>query len=137
MIVLDTSVAIKWYNKEEGTDKALDIQNAHVQNRLKINFPDLILYELANAIRYSPANDIEELKSILDNFNRLKFNIIIPTITMIKDAGELAFRCNITVYDTTYLTLAQHLNCEFVTADERLLKKIRDDLPFVKLLYDL
>ena len=108
MIVLDTSVVIKWYNEENGTDSALKIQKAHIQNRLKITFPDLILYELANAVRYSPANDIGELRAILDNFNRLKFNIIIPTIAMIKDAGELAFRYNITVYDAMYLALAQH-----------------------------
>jgi predicted nucleic acid-binding protein len=40
---------------------------------------------------------------------------------------------DITVYDASYLILAQKLNANFITADLKLFRKIKD-LNFVKLL---
>jgi len=39
-----------------------------------------------------------------------------------------------TVYDATYLALAELRGCEFWTADERLFNRVKDRLPFVKWL---
>jgi predicted nucleic acid-binding protein len=41
-----------------------------------------------------------------------------------------------TVYDASYLALAQLRDCEFWTADERLFNRVKDNLPFVKWLGD-
>jgi len=39
-----------------------------------------------------------------------------------------------TVYDATYLALAELRGCEFWTADERLFNQVKDKLPFIKWL---
>ena len=39
-----------------------------------------------------------------------------------------------TVYDATYLALAELHQCEFWTADDKLFKQVRDQLPFVQWL---
>ena len=39
-----------------------------------------------------------------------------------------------TVYDATYLALAELRGCEFWTADERLFNRVKDTLTFVKWL---
>ena len=39
-----------------------------------------------------------------------------------------------TVYDATYLALAELRRCEFWTADEKLFKQVRDELTFVQWL---
>jgi predicted nucleic acid-binding protein len=39
-----------------------------------------------------------------------------------------------TVYDATYLALAELRQCEFWTADEKLFKRVRDKLTFVRWL---
>jgi predicted nucleic acid-binding protein len=39
-----------------------------------------------------------------------------------------------TVYDATYLALAELRGCEFWTADERLFQRVKDTLTFVKWL---
>jgi predicted nucleic acid-binding protein len=41
-----------------------------------------------------------------------------------------------TVYDATYLALAELRGCEFWTADGRLFRQVKDSLPFVKWLGD-
>jgi predicted nucleic acid-binding protein len=42
-----------------------------------------------------------------------------------------------TVYDATYLALASLRNCEFWTADQRLFRRVRDQLTFVRWLGDV
>jgi predicted nucleic acid-binding protein len=50
-------------------------------------------------------------------------------------AFELADRLERPVaYDTHYLALAEHLGCEFWTADERLVNAVQGALPWVKWL---
>lgn len=39
-----------------------------------------------------------------------------------------------TAYDAYYLSLAEYLECEFWTGDERLYNAVRDELPWVKWL---
>lgn len=50
-------------------------------------------------------------------------------------AWELATQLGFaTVYDATYLALAELQGCEFWTADERLFNQVKDKLSFVKWL---
>ncbi len=42
----------------------------------------------------------------------------VPTLRLMHRAYEL--RANVTAYDATYVALAEALNCELVTADQRL-----------------
>ena len=45
-----------------------------------------------------------------------------------------ALQFNRTFYDSTYLALAEHLGCEFWTADGRFYNAVKDSLSFVKWL---
>jgi predicted nucleic acid-binding protein len=48
-------------------------------------------------------------------------------------AWQIAAQCGFaTVYDATYLALAELRGCEFWTADERLYNQVKDKLAFVK-----
>jgi predicted nucleic acid-binding protein len=50
-------------------------------------------------------------------------------------AWEIATEFSLaTVYDATYLALAELRECEFWTADERLFRRVKDKLSFVKWL---
>ena len=52
-------------------------------------------------------------------------------------AWEIAVNLGLaTMYDATYLALAELRRCEFWTADERLLNRVKGTLPFVKWLGD-
>ena len=42
-----------------------------------------------------------------------------------------------TAYDAKYLALAEMMNCEFWTADERLFNAVRDELSWVRWLGQL
>jgi len=54
MIVLDASVAVKWFSEEEYTEKALELRERIRVGKERVIVPDLLLYELANALKYNP-----------------------------------------------------------------------------------
>lgn len=133
MLVVDTSVMVKWYCVEEDTDKALLIRDEYVRGKTKITSPDLVILELANAIRYKENSTTEDVDTVLSNFVRLNLDIIVPTIELVKRASRLSFEYNTTIYDALYLALAEELSYDFITADEKLYRKVHG-LSFVRLL---
>jgi len=133
MLVVDASVMVKWYCVEEDTDKALLIRDEHVRGKVKITSPDLVILELANAIRYKENSTTEDVDDVLSNFVRLNLDIVVPTIELVKRASRFSFEYNTTIYDAIYLALAEELSYDFITADEKLHRKVHD-LSFVRLL---
>lgn len=51
-IVLDASVAVKWFTEEKNTDLALEIRDCYFEEDLTLYAPDLIIYEVENALRF-------------------------------------------------------------------------------------
>jgi len=52
MYVLDASVLIKWFSNEEYTDRALKLRDDFLQGYTELVVPDLLLYEVSNALRW-------------------------------------------------------------------------------------
>lgn len=124
MKVVDASVVYKWYVEEEKTSEALSHLEDFRQGLQALAAPDLILYELASALRHNKAIAVEDSELALENFISLGVEIIAPNLSLLKEAARLALRCDVTVYDAIYVVLAQSLACDFVTADKKLLRKL-------------
>jgi len=58
----------------------LRIREAYVNGITKISLPDLVILELANTIRYKKNSTVKDIEDILDNFARLRLDIVVPTI---------------------------------------------------------
>lgn len=58
--VIDASVVLKWfYQKEEkAIDNALKLRDTYRQRKINLRAPDLLIFELANVLRYK--RDLEE-----------------------------------------------------------------------------
>ena len=54
VFIVDTSVAVKWYVKEAMRDQALRVIDDFLSDRIDLQAPSLLLYELGNALRYHP-----------------------------------------------------------------------------------
>jgi predicted nucleic acid-binding protein len=125
MRVLDTSVIYKWYVEEEDTAKALLLRDDFVKRGAETVIPDFLFLELANAMRYNPNMEQEDLENIVDNLFELSLETVVTTPTLTKEALEIAYDYQITVYDALYLALAQSLEFEFITADKKLYEKTK------------
>lgn len=132
-MLVDASVILKWFIKEDDSDKAAEIKNDHINGLSVITLPDIALYEIGNALRYKAEFSTTEVNLSLNEIYELNMDIITPTFQIISLVTEIARRYDITFYDAFYITLAKELNLTFVTADLRLYHKTKS-IHFVKLL---
>ena len=135
-VVLDASVIVKWFSQEESRDKAIKIRDDFLKGEMEIVLPDLILYELSNALRFNPVFDFNDVKETVGSILDMDLTITSPTSSVLNESIRLAFSKNITVYDAIYISLASNLNYILVTADKKLYNKVKD-LGFVFLLEEL
>lgn len=126
MYVLDASVVAKWFVVEEGDDIALSLRKQFEEKEIDIVVPDLLLYEIANALRYNPKFDEKDVKDSVDSIIDMGIRILIPFSDEIKKAVDMAFSYDITIYDAHYLALADELGIPFITADKKLYDKISE-----------
>ena len=125
MIILDSSVVVKWFSEEEYTEKALAIRERIRMGEERVVVPDLLLYELANALKYNPSFDANDVSDALTSIFDMDLEIVTPIPEIINLAVALAFEYNITVYDAFYIALAKDLELTFITADRRLCERVR------------
>ena len=123
ILVLDASVAVKWFNVEPLREKALIIRDRYVNGEIELIAPDLLYYEVANALRYNPRFGIEEVKSALKALEDLSIITYDFEGELREKAVELAYRFGITIYDAAYVALAVIRNAPLYTADKEVVVK--------------
>jgi predicted nucleic acid-binding protein len=125
--VADASVILKWFTqaREGELEKALQLRSDFKNGTIELYAPDLLVYEIANVLRYKET--IQESlisKAIASIFD---MDILIPVNSQIMtNAVKLARKHGITVYDSSYLSLAREAGGILVTADRKLCKKIEN-----------
>jgi predicted nucleic acid-binding protein len=124
VIVVDASVAVKWFVTEEGHLPALRLLD---QSHLLIA-PDLIFSETANVLwKKLRKGEVTQEQSeracrILPEF----FRAVVSSARLIVDAIEIAKRLDHSVYDCVYLACAQETGAKLVTADKRLVLQVKN-----------
>ena len=134
-MILDASVIAKWFLDEEGTEKALEIREKYFQDEFDISVPDLLIYEIANTLKYSNFSSPEIDRAITSIYSMDLF-IVDPSENIMSKASEIAINNEITIYDATYVALAHQLSTKIITADKPLFKKTKDSFK-VRYLLDL
>ena len=127
LLILDASVAVKWFTMEPLRDKALIIRDKYVNGELDLEAPSLLYYEVANALRYNPRFGIEEVRSAVRALEDLAITIYDFKGELASRAVELAYRFGITVYDAAYVALAAIRNATLYTADKEVVMKVSSE----------
>lgn len=136
VFVLDASVVIKWFSEEEYTDRALKLRDDFSKGDIELVVPDLILYEVSNALRYNPDFDETDVADGVGTLFDIGISIIVPNREVINSALNLAYEHKITVYDAYYVALAKEINFKLITADRKLYLRIKD-LKFAKYIDEI
>ncbi|MFH2110715.1 MAG: type II toxin-antitoxin system VapC family toxin [Candidatus Bathyarchaeota archaeon] len=123
--VVDASTAIKWLSEEEGTPAALKLREEHIEGTTVLSAPDLLLYELANALRYRPDYDDEKVTQALINVIDLQIDLITPGRELLQQSTKDAYIYDTTVYDSCYLALGELMGVEVYTSDRKFYEKAK------------
>ncbi len=125
-MILDASVAAKWFLKGEKYEaEGLKLRQDYEEGKVELQAPSLILYEVCNTIskrkdiaRETAAKLAEAASSYLSNL------VVSPSPQTYGRAVSNARIWDITVYDSSYATMAQELKRPLITADEDLAKRL-------------
>lgn len=124
IVVVDASVAIKWFIPEDHTSEA----ELLLTDDFQLHAPELLLPEFANILwKKSRARDITDAQAdtALSYFSRNRTIELHRHDDLVKTALDGAVETGHAVYDWIYLSLALSLSCQFLTADRRLFLAMR------------
>lgn len=121
--VLDASVAVKCFITEPGSDQARALAAASA----RLIAPEFIFAELASvAVKRTRRGDID--RAFADDMTVSApglFDETFPTGPLTPRAQEIAFEHGASIYDALYLALAEACDAMMVTADEKLVARLK------------
>jgi predicted nucleic acid-binding protein len=125
-VVVDSSVAIKWFVVEPYSVEAHYILEAYQAGTLTLLAPDLLYAEVGNIVwkkhRFQGLA-AEDAEGVLAAFRLVTFTVT-SCATLLEEAYRLAVTHARTVYDAVYLALSVREHCRWVTADERIVNAL-------------
>lgn len=123
-IVVDASVAAKWVIEEAHSPKAeilLAFDARYAPDHWRAEAVNVLWAKVFRG-DLTPV-DAEERMTVL-----LQAPILdTPIATLMPRAFSIAVACMVTIYDALYLALAEERDVGFVTADERLIRRMAGD----------
>jgi predicted nucleic acid-binding protein len=125
--VLDASVIVKWFlhQQEANRDRALALRDLHISGRSIIYIPWLALLEVLNAIRFSPKAAEEDGEMALETLQDLNLETKTADVNLLRKANAIAWAYKITIYDALYVGLAEQVGYPLITADEKMINKLK------------
>jgi len=127
-LVLDPSVVIKFYIPEVLSDIAETLELAIQTAPHFVSVPALFYSEIGNIVwkKYVLRNHLSRAQSqaIVRSMLKLPFEVIDDKVLM-GDAFKIAVDFEITMHDAVYLACMRYTEGEFISADERLVNKVK------------
>jgi predicted nucleic acid-binding protein len=122
-LVVDASVALKWFVNEDGSDRAVSLLNSGAP----MIAPDWVLAEVCNAawksLRRREIDPVQLDQIAIDVAG--PFHRLVPLDRLLRRAVTIAGELDHPVYDCLYLALAETEDAPLITADRRLVDTVR------------
>lgn len=122
MIVIDASVAVKWFVPESEHDLALSV----LGSGQRLVAPELVVSETMHVLRKKiRSGDVREEQFLRAAAELPRdFDDLVPVVRITDEASRLSLKLDHGFYDCVYLALAMTSGAEFLTADEAFVRKI-------------
>jgi len=141
VVVVDTSIAIKWVLQESDSEIAETMLIEWSSNGVVILAPALLTYEVANALYKKARKGDFTFETAKEALTKVLLSGVALNFSQDSNLGrraiELARQFGLTAtYDAHYLALAEREGCELWTADTRMWNSIRGKLTWVRWIGD-
>ncbi|NNM74104.1 type II toxin-antitoxin system VapC family toxin [Enterovirga sp. DB1703] len=121
-LVVDASVAVKWFVREEHSDRAREL----AESGAHLIAPRLIQLEVANALRRKVRDRVMAAEQALGRMAVLASYLdrLVDEQDVLTAAFMRAAALDHPIYDLIYLETARRYDAVMVTADQRLVQKL-------------
>ena len=125
-LIVDTSVIIKWLNhiNEQHLQQAKRLLDRMEAGIVEIFAPELVKYEVGNALLKGKQLRIPEAEDALDAFGKLPLHIVPTELDHLPEVYELAQRYTMTFYDASFVHIAQLAHVPLITDNPKHQKKV-------------
>jgi predicted nucleic acid-binding protein len=138
-VVADSSIFIAVALREDHANRAAALIASWSDNKTTIAVPYLFRYELMSVTRKHVARGnitLQEGHEAMQAMLSHSVEVFMDEVLLLR-GFEIASQFNRPAgYDSVYLALAERLNCEFWTADRKLINAVTLSLPWVKWIGD-
>jgi predicted nucleic acid-binding protein len=131
--VLDSSVAFKWGVPELHSDKALRLRQGFQASIHELLSPDVFPGEVGHALTRAERQGRITLGESLRLWTDVMTSspLLIASLPITHLAIAISSQTRVGVFDCMYVTLADREGCSFVTADDRIIKNLQPQFPFI------
>jgi predicted nucleic acid-binding protein len=133
--VLDTSVVLKWFSEfgENDLPQAIQLRQALLEGSVLFTVPELLFYELANALRYNPSLSSKDVQEALDSV--IDMGLVVKGVDkrVMAEAISIAFKYGVTVYDAYFLALSRIERKPLIIADYKFAEKVKASKEILRL----
>jgi predicted nucleic acid-binding protein len=133
-LVVDASVAAKWFNIEGLSDRAVEAKDAHVRGDLELAAPSHLIYEVGNSIWKNSQLTTDDAREAVASILQLRICLLPPTISRASRTMEIARMKRTTFYDAAYLQAAEELKATLLTADETQARACKEIVQVLRLV---
>ena len=125
LAVADASVIAKWFLVEAYRDDAVRLRDDFVSGKLSLSSPALMPFEVINVVKFSSkSTQVSRVKAVGKSLSFYGITLHHLKHEYLDLSAEVSSRNDVTIYDASYIALAEHLQSVLYTADERLLARL-------------
>jgi predicted nucleic acid-binding protein len=132
--VIDASVVAKWFLAEVYSTEALLLRDKYIGGEIELASPCIMPFEVLNALRYSGLYSKDLLVSVVKSLAGYGIELWDLRREYGQMVAEVAMDLDISVYDASYVALAEIATARLVTADVEMVTKAKNliDVKHVK-----
>jgi predicted nucleic acid-binding protein len=132
--VLDVSVAVRWVIPNQLTPKALRLRGDYENKIHELVAPDIFIAEAANALTKAERQKLIAVGQSTPLHTKITTSLpdLHSHFPLVARALAISSQTRSSFYDCLYVALAERERCELVTADEKLVRNLKAQFPFVR-----
>jgi len=130
--VLDSSVAVKWVLPEAYSTQARQLRDEFQKAIHELLAPDVFPFEVAHALTRAERQGRLTVGQAVAQWTDVMTAppLLLPGVPLAQRAIAIS-AVRIGFYDCLYVALAEREHCELVTADDRLVRAVQPQFPFI------
>src|SRR3989344_5012660 len=118
-IVIDASIAVKWFAEEKDSPQAREVFEKIHKGQILALVPDLIYYEVINALWKSKKQDRPRISRALEELFTSPLEITVLDSNIAEISVEYMLKYNLTFYYAVYVGLSKFFNASLLSANPK------------------